>query len=159
MTVIAPSVQDVIEALQTGHLTIPGVVTATTGHPGHLNDADLPQVLVWPGAMNFGVAGAYLMRSDETYIVRVYCAPVGGGTDVNVEGVQKVFDLITEFRNYYSHPTIRHLDGLVAHVGSPNNPLATISCSGFLVLQYAGVSYMSFELTVPLTIKAAVEEP
>ena len=147
-----------MDALQTGHLTIAGVSTATVWHPGHLNAADLPQVLIWPGLLRVGNQGPYFSRFDEVFIARVFVAPLGTGTDVNVEGYEEVIDLIDAFGHYYVQPSVRNLGGAVAHIGDPSSPYGFITLSGYTVLQYAGESFMGFEVTIPVTLKDTVED-
>lgn len=71
-----------ITLLQAQNSTIAGVTNAPDNYPGNLNDLILPVILVTPGPSIFSDTGkGGIGRGDIDYIMRLYVAPVGEGSD------------------------------------------------------------------------------
>jgi hypothetical protein len=142
------SISLVIAALQTRNAAITGIAKAPTAYPGSLNTAHLPLVLVWPAAsQSHQNSIGDLRRSDRTYNLDVYVAPVAQGQGVDQE-IQNSITLLQRFIDAYANAEDSDLIG-----GSPQATIkaseqSPIQDTGIVVLKYAGTDYHGFRLQV-----------
>ena len=94
------SASDVASALQTINATITGITTAPTEMPGHLDTAQLPCALAYPGPAEHSDASYTHLRSDRTWLIRVYVKPLGQGRGVD-EGYQECLPFLHYFATEY----------------------------------------------------------
>ncbi|KPL80232.1 hypothetical protein [Herpetosiphon geysericola] len=138
---------DIIDAMQTIHRAVTGVVTAPplAEYPDSLEPMQCPFVMTWVGGGSWDEAAMGLHKDETTFRVLVLIAPVALGIIGSL--LSSSTQLLDAFRHLYlDYENIQTLGGTVEQCG-------TITHEGLQIITYAGVEWRGFMLTIPTILK------
>jgi hypothetical protein len=139
------SIATQIAAIQAVNEDIAGIKSAPTTIPGKMHTASLPMALVFVGRGEPERVSDFSLHF-RTFYVRVYVKPIA--QDIKPDaGYSEAYTLLQSFiETYLSDIT---LGGAVQHVGTgARYQPPTLEDSGIVTLEYAGVLYHGFEITL-----------
>jgi len=139
------TIASVITAIQGVNAGISGIRSAPTSIPGKLNTADLPMMLVLVGEGRPERVSDFSLHF-RTYYIRCYVKPVA--QDIKPDaGYSEAYGLLQSvIEEYLSDITF---GGAVQHTGTGARYMPpTMEDSGIQAMEYAGVLYHGFEITI-----------